>query len=413
VNKEFTMLRVDRVADGGTIPLGAFTNFAIHGTAIGVDNDLYNADCFGAAERYFEEAVRDSHSVPESVPVIHALTVGMAGDVGPKFDRTKRGFDESRRLGRMIAEKAFALFQSLGDSLSDNLEIGRAYREISMRHVVSSRDGAELQPPTLGFPVLGGTEDGYSPLHYLWPGAEGSRAKSSDFTLGPVGVSLLLGPLSWNGGDSAKMAAAGGFHDHLLRPEGYPELLTLQAFRLGDLCLLALPGEITTEMGQRIVDSCGPLARSLFGSKRTMIVSLANLYVAYITTPEEYNAQHYEGAHTLWGAHLGGFVTGELAELVQEIDQNKEYSLPEKWTFEPGSYYRFAGYDFPEPAPVGIDTVFVDSTHGGRWVARHYWWDDNPSELDLGRLDWRIEVPDDDGNWATLQSPGIHDRSTI
>ena len=37
--------------------------------------------------------------------------------------------------------------------------------------------------------------------------------------------------------------------------------------------------------------------------KYLVIAGLANSYSGYVTTEEEYNMQHYEGAHTLYGPH--------------------------------------------------------------------------------------------------------------
>lgn len=412
VNKTLTMLRIDQIGSDRTIPLGAFSNFNIHGTAIGTDNDVYNGDCLAAAERYFEDAVRHEAGDPDNVDIIHALTLGSAGDVAPKFDRTRRGFDEARRIGRIIADSAFSLFESLGSSLSAEIEIEHAYREVSMRHAIYA-DSAELQPATLGFPVMGGTEDGYTPLHYIWPGAEGSCARASDLTLGPVGVSALLGPFSWRGQDSAKIPGVGGLHGHLLPPESFPQMMTLQVFRLGDLLLLTVPGEMTTEMGKRVIALCESQKTRNTGTRHTMLVAYANQYMSYTTTPEEYNEQHYEGAHTLWGPHMGEFVGTELAELVRALQEDKTYTYPDEWTFTPGSRAKFARFDFPAPRPELVDTVFIDSTLSGLRIVRCYWWDEEPRDCDLRRLDWRIEVPDRNGSWKPLLLPGLGVDSTM
>lgn len=412
VDKTLTMLRVDQFGDGRTIPLGAFSNFAIHGTAIGEDNDVYNGDCLASAERYFEDAVRQSAGEPHAAEVIHAITLGSAGDVAPKFDRTKRGFDEAKRIGRVIADSAFSLFASLGPSLSADFEIEHAYREISMRDAIYA-DSAELTPGTLGFPVMGGTEDGYTPMHFMWPGAEGSRAMPSDVALGPIGVSALLGPFSWRGQDSAKIPGLSGLYDHFLPSDALPRMMILQVFRLGDLLLLTVPGEMTTEMGKRVVKLCESQRNESSDTRYTMLVAYANQYMSYTTTPEEYNEQHYEGAHTLWGPHMGEFIGTELAGLVRTLGANETYTCPNEWTFFPGSRAKFADFDFPTPSPQLVDTVFVDSTLSGRKIARCYWWDEEPDKCDLRRLDWRIEVPDGNGSWKPLMTPGLTGENTM
>ena len=95
VDPTFTMLRVDRIVGAGTQPLGAFTNFAIHGTAVPSSNDLYSGDVHAAAERALEWAIRRHYGV--QTEVVHALTNGAEGDVAPAF--TTQNFAEAEQLG--------------------------------------------------------------------------------------------------------------------------------------------------------------------------------------------------------------------------------------------------------------------------------------------------------------------------
>jgi len=407
VDKRLTLLRIDRITPNGTRPLGAWTNFAIHGTAIGPDNDLYNADCFGAAERYFEAAIRSRDRLADSDIVIHALTTGMTGDVAPAFERNRRGFDEAHRLGRRIAESAFDLFNKLDDSMSSTIQIQHAYREISLRHTFTSTGGAELAPPRLGSPVTGGTEDGYTPFHFVWPGAEGSRAKAADLSFGRIGVSLLAGPFSWNGQDSAKIFAGGGLHDHLLPESVFPQLMTLQTIRIGDLLLVTVPGEITTMMGLAAAQKCSTAAQVQPEIKRIAIVSQANQYMSYFTTPAEYNAQHYEGAHSIWGEHAGEFVADELAILVKQMIDGEFSPPPDQWSFSPGIHHQFAAWKPGQRNPLLVDTVLIDTTLQGKHRISVFWWDQKTEHLDLTAFHWRIEVPGRNGGWRIYRTTGL------
>jgi len=407
VNKNMTMLRIDQITPGGTRPLGVWTNFAIHGTAIGTDHDLYDADCFGAAERYLEAAIRGQYDLTDADPVIHALTSGIAGDVGPAFVRRQRGFGEADRIGWRIAENAFDLFLQLADSLSESTDVRHAYREISLRHTIASSAGATLAPPQLGFPVLGGTEDGYSPVHFIWPGAEGSRATAADLEFGGIGVSLLSGAFSWNGYDSAKISAAGPLHDHFLPASGFPESVTLQVMRIGEVVLAAVPGEITTRMGRGIAGACSAAAREMPDVRHIALVSCANHYLSYFTTPAEYNAQHYEGAHSIWGEHAGEFIADELSALVAHLARGEAVSAPEHWTFSPGPYHRFADYRAVDRSPAPVDTVVVDTTLSGEVRISAIWWDRPAKKLNPSSFHWQIEVPGEGESWRVHRSQGI------
>jgi hypothetical protein len=49
-------------------------------------------------------------------------------------------------------------------------------------------------------------------------------------------------------------------------------------------------------------------------------IGLANDYLSYVTTPEEFWAQAYEGASNLFGLKTGPVLEAQLAELSSRID---------------------------------------------------------------------------------------------
>jgi neutral ceramidase len=55
------------------------------------------------------------------------------------------------------------------------------------------------------------------------------------------------------------------------------------------------------------------------GADSVAVISLANGYLNYITTWEEYSAQHYEGASTTYGPGSAGVIAEQLAQLVAEL----------------------------------------------------------------------------------------------
>ncbi|MFI4979497.1 MAG: neutral/alkaline non-lysosomal ceramidase N-terminal domain-containing protein [Nevskiales bacterium] len=73
-----------------------------------------------------------------------------------------------------------------------------------------------------------------------------------------------------------------------------------QIFRLGNLAILAVPFEVTTMAGRRlrktVLDALSPV-----GVDTVVISGLANDYLHYMTTREEYSAQMYEGNSTYAG----------------------------------------------------------------------------------------------------------------
>ena len=83
-----------------------------------------------------------------------------------------------------------------------------------------------------------------------------------------------------------------------------PSELPLQLMRIGDLAIAGVPGEMTTMAGRRLRAALMAQYRDSGSPVSQVVISgYANAYSQYITTPEEYATQHYEGASTLFGPH--------------------------------------------------------------------------------------------------------------
>lgn len=96
-----------------------------------------------------------------------------------------------------------------------------------------------------------------------------------------------------------------------------PEILPLQLVRLGSLYLATLPGEPTIMSGYRIRRE---LARTLgVNIKQVLVVGYTSAYTGYITTPEEYSIQEYEGGSTLFGPYTQPAYQQELNKLATDM----------------------------------------------------------------------------------------------
>ena len=65
--------------------------------------------------------------------------------------------------------------------------------------------------------------------------------------------------------------------------------------------IVSVPGEGTKEVGARIRAAVPGRGRRLAGSTASSSSGLANEFILYFTTPEEYDRQHYEGGNTHFG----------------------------------------------------------------------------------------------------------------
>jgi hypothetical protein len=80
------------------------------------------------------------------------------------------------------------------------------------------------------------------------------------------------------------------------------------------MTIVGIPAEATTTVGIRLRER---VATARPGP--VMLVGLANDYLQYITTAEEYTLQHYEGASTLYGPSTALVLSARFAALAQSI----------------------------------------------------------------------------------------------
>ena len=74
--------------------------------------------------------------------------------------------------------------------------------------------------------------------------------------------------------------------------------------RVGNFVMLIMPGELTTMSGRRIREAVRAqlISTGVIGDDAYVVVAgPANTYGHYVTTPEEYAVQRYEGASTVYG----------------------------------------------------------------------------------------------------------------
>lgn len=108
-----------------------------------------------------------------------------------------------------------------------------------------------------------------------------------------------------------------------------PNKVDVQVLRIGQVVVAVSPSEITTMAGRRWRDALGAAAKNIFGttSSKDEIVPLvagpANTYAHYVTTFEEYAAQRYEGASTMYGPHqLSAYINLTVSNLHHLADSS-------------------------------------------------------------------------------------------
>ncbi|MEA2387041.1 MAG: neutral ceramidase [Thermoleophilaceae bacterium] len=286
------ILRVDRL-DGS--PLAGWIHFPVHLTTSGPDVDIWDADLAAGATQHLEEAV-----AARGFTALY--TNGALGDQMPRFDAYNRTAAMDLH-GRRIAAQAMKAWRAAGKRLRRNVDVG-------VRWTRQCYCGQELEPgrsvsdrPLWGASFFGGSEDGASIFHEAGS-TEGRRLPES--AAHPVHGRKII-------------AAPGLVHD--LVPE-------IQVIRVGDRLLLATPGEPSVEMGRRFEDAVRAVIPP--GVADLVVVGLANGYMGYLTTPEEYDMQHYEGGHTVYGLWTSLLVRDGLVALTRSLAFGRPAPAPDE-----------------------------------------------------------------------------------
>ena len=268
------------------VPVGSWSNFANHGTVTKDTFEFYNGDHHASAMRVFEDRVRRQGRVPTGQEVINVYGNSNEGDMSAGLDR--HGPAASDYVGRVEAGAMLEAWRAAKANLTATPELDVRWTRMCFCGR-ETEGGAVAEQPEVGIPFLTGSEEGRGPLYEVTQTSfEGRRA--------PV----ELGP-----------------HGNKIYPPGassVPDTVPLLAIRVGTRMLVSVPGEGTKEVGERIRTD---VSRAVAGSgiERVVISGLANEFILYFTTPEEYARQHYEGGNTHFGKFAGNLLKGDLARL--------------------------------------------------------------------------------------------------
>ena len=355
--------------------------------------DVYNGDVQAAAERFMEWEVREQFGISDHREFVFLLANGAEGDAAPAFvdeERTEGApFDEAHRLGKELAAASFELFRSLEHELSAPERLSAGFEELSLGG--SSVCGED---PTVGVPMLAGSEEGgTSPVAFL--GAfEGNRRDE------PVGCQGVKKPAFFIPGIDDLL------HDVIVKREAFPQWFSIQVLRIGGVLVVTVPGEITTEMARRIKNAVREAAQTHDPSIRDVtLVGLANQYISYITTKEEYGAQHYEGGSTLFGENTGEFLLDRLVALsVESLTSNvyRPLSLPFP---DQDVDDVFPSYESFESSRAALGSPEVDDA--GALTVTFRWRDMRPGTLGFGDVLVFIETRSENGSWTPLRRNGV------
>ncbi|MEX2194159.1 MAG: neutral/alkaline non-lysosomal ceramidase N-terminal domain-containing protein [Thermoleophilaceae bacterium] len=359
IDPNVDVLRVDKLVRrrGRTrrVPIGAWSNFANHGTVTKAVFEAYNGDHHASAKRVFEQKVRRIGRVPDGQTVVNVYGNSNEGDQSAGLDHG--GPAGSDYVGRIEAAAMLRAWRRAGRSLS---------REpaLDLRWTRACFCGRETEGGTVaetgraGLPFFTGSEEERGPLFDITQVPfEGVRSPGEGFDSQGHKITVPAGE--------------------------FPPAAPLMVVRVGDRIIASLPGEATKEVGARVrravLDQTGGT-----GVEKVVIAGLANEFLSYITTPEEYERQHYEGGSTLFGPYTSNFLRDRLVELTRALVGGGP--APEPYELDVTRGVEPEGPPYPEGAAEGT-TVSQPDAEVPRLGHAGIVWDGGPLGHDrpLGR----------------------------
>lgn len=311
------LMSVLTVRKSGT-PVGAISFFPTHGTSMPPSNRLISPDNKGYAAYQWEHDVAGVRYLDNHASFIAAFAQTNAGDMSPNLNLqpgsgpTEDPVENTRLIGLRQSDKARTLSADTVSTLSGSIDYRMRYIDMSAITVggAYTTDGQNHTtcPAALGTTFAAGSEeDG--------PGPDFINEGQSNPFVAFVG-GLVFAP-------SAALKACQAPKEIFI-PSGTmmpihwtPEIMPIQVIKLGNVYLATVPGEPTIMSGYRIRRQ---LARTL-GVDITRVITLgySNAYSGYITTPEEYDVQDYEGGATHFGKWTQTAYMQELDRLAQDL----------------------------------------------------------------------------------------------
>ncbi|XP_054975569.1 neutral ceramidase isoform X1 [Sorex araneus] len=325
VDKEMVVLKM---VDLNGNDLGLLSWFAIHPVSMNNTNHLVNSDNVGYAA-YLLEQDKNKGYLPGEGPYVAAFASSNLGDVSPNIlgphcvntgdscDNANSScpvggpnmcmsqgpgenmLDSTQIIGRILYQRAKELSASASQEVTGPL--ASAHQWVNMTDVtvrVNSSHSVKTCKPALGYSFAAGTIDGVGGLDIPQGTLEGIPFWDTirDQILGKPSVEITEchkpKPILLHTGE-------------LLKPHPWhPEIVDVQIITLGSLAIAAIPGELTTMSGRRLREAVQEEFASNGRQNMTVVISgLCNVYTHYVATYEEYQAQRYEAASTIYGPH--------------------------------------------------------------------------------------------------------------
>jgi neutral ceramidase len=336
IDPDVHVLRVDKYLGRRRVPVGMWSTFADHGTVNKFQFNVYNEDHHAAATHRVEAAIRRSGKVPAGQEVVNAYGNTDEGDMSAGL--TRSGPAASDFVGTREANAFMAAWRLAGKRMKRAPASDWRWTRMCFCGQ-NTAAGPVADHGAFGLSQFTGSEEGRGPLFDV------TRTTFEGDHL-PIGVPPVPSTPAADPAQGDKIVIGA--------PLDVPKAVPLLALRIGDRLIVSVPGEMTAEMGRRVRKAV--LDSSAGAGITTPVISgLANEYADYFTTPQEYDAQHYEGGATIYGRASSVALQEALVALTGTLANGKP--APKPYPFDPTNGALPNGEAFPAGAAAGKITA--------------------------------------------------------
>ncbi|CAK9823728.1 Neutral ceramidase [Anthophora retusa] len=324
-------------------PLGVINWFPIHPTSMNNTNHFVSSDNVGYASILFEKAMNKDSLVGKG-PFVAAFASTNLGDVSPNTRGPKCEFSGENCSEQYTCpgkkERCFASGPGRDMFESTNIIANKLFKEswrlwhghakevigpirVVHRYVNMVEQTAEFYNsttrkteqvhgclPAMGYSFAAGTIDGPGSFAF-------EQGMTTDNPMWNKVRNLLATPTAEDikcHGAKPILLATGRMY---LPYEWQPKTVATQVAMIGNVVIAGVPGEFTTMSGRRLREAIKTVMNDASDDETSVIVAgLCNIYSDYVTTPEEYQIQRYEGASTIFGPHTLTIYLKQYQELV-------------------------------------------------------------------------------------------------
>jgi len=377
--------------------IGVMNFFAVHGTSMNNTNTLISGDNKGYAAYKLEREVNGVGTAGQG-PFISGFFSTNLGDVSPNTNGAKcidtgepcdgttstcngrcenciafgpgSNMEESTQIiGEKQARFAQDLIEKATTVEDTTIDFRHSFVKMEGRNVtytdVDSGDlkWAFLCQPAMGYAFAAGTTDGPGMFGFHQSDTTGNPFwnKVRDWLSAPSQEQIdcqAPKPILLNTGTIDKVQDQHAWD---------PTTVAIQIMRIGSTFILAAPVEFTTMSGRRLRAAVRPILQGIVGEDQPavsiVIAGLANGYSSYVATFEEFQAQRYEAASTIFGPHsLAGYIQ-EFTRVATDMAEGKESETDAPPTQQSMNFWGYSNKYIPSD-DIPLESNFGDIVIG-------------------------------------------------